>query len=272
LVADWWGYPAAGPQVRAAPRRRRPRAATALCFSGGVDSFHSLLTGPSDALVYVLGYDVALGDEARAAAVEHLVRDVAARTGRDAVIVRTNLREHPSFGVGWERAHGGALAGVGHLLDDHVGLLRLSATFSQMEIRPWGSHPALDPLWSSARLRIDHAGLEIRRIHKLTRIAGVPLVRQHLRVCWENRGAGLNCSHCDKCLITMAVLAHSGQLAGIATLDGPETIVERLEALPSTRYLHSYGTLLEGDLPADLHAAIERLLARTAATTGVMMP
>jgi hypothetical protein len=274
VVAGWWEYPALAPQARSPlpGRRRAPRGASALCFTGGADSFHSLLEGLGDTLVYVLGYDVALDDVPRAAAVERLVRAVAAESGRDAVILRTNLREHPSFGVNWERAHGGALAAAGHLLRDRIGELVISATFSAPELRAWGSHPELDRLWSSSRVRVRHAGEEIRRILKLPRVAAQPLVQRHLRVCWEHRTADLNCSRCDKCLIAMVVLAHAGLLRDVRTLDDPEVIAERLDALHHTRYLNSYGTLLDAGVEPDVHAAIARLLERTMDTTGVMMP
>jgi hypothetical protein len=65
LTAGWWGYDAAPPRVRTAVRPTRRRRRTALCFTGGVDSFDSLRRARPDVLLYVTGYDVTLADEDR---------------------------------------------------------------------------------------------------------------------------------------------------------------------------------------------------------------
>ena len=270
LVAGWWGYPEAHVRARARLRPRRRRAPLALCFTGGVDSFHSLRRLRPEVLLYVHGYDVALEDEDRARRVERLVREVARETGASAVLLRSNLRRHPALAaVNWERSHGGALAAAGHLIARAAGTLAISSGLRRGDARPWGSHWQLDPLWSSAAMRVRHVGDDVMHIVKTRDLAADPLAQRHLRVCWEHRASALNCSRCDKCLLTMAVLADEGRLGRFEGFDDAGAIPERLAALPHTRYLNSYRGLLERGLEPRVHEQVERLLQRTLTTVGM---
>jgi hypothetical protein len=160
------------------------------------------------------------------------VRDVAGATGAQAVILRTNLREHPLVaGINWERAHGGALAAAGHLIGRAVGSLAISSGLHRADARPWGSHWELDPLWSSSSLRVRHVGDDLWHITNTRQLADDPLAQRHLRVCWERHTAELNCAHCDKCLITMAVLDDEGALERFEGFHGGREAL----AEPSTR-------------------------------------
>jgi hypothetical protein len=270
LVAGWWGYEPARVQVKARRRPSRRRAAVALCFTGGVDSFHSLRRLRPDLLLYVTGYDVSLHDDDRARRVEQLVRDVARESGAAALVLRSNLREHSAVAaVSWERSHGGALAAAGHLIHRAAGTLAISSGLHRSSAQPWGTHWRLDPLWSASRLDVRHVGDDVWHIAKTRELAGDPLARRHLRVCWEHRTEALNCSHCDKCLITMAVLADEGALGHFHGFDDADAIPERLAALPHTRYLNSWGRLLETGLGDErVQEEATRLVERTWATVG----
>jgi hypothetical protein len=97
LYAEWWGYPRLLPVARPASLPGPPLARTGLCFSGGIDSFWTLIRSgePIDDLVVVLGYDVPLEDAETGAAVAASTREMARRTGKAAIVVETSLREHP---------------------------------------------------------------------------------------------------------------------------------------------------------------------------------
>ncbi|MBI9020576.1 MAG: hypothetical protein JEZ10_04900, partial [Verrucomicrobia bacterium] len=208
LFHSWWGYPVVGIEAGDAPESLLAGGRTALFFSGGVDSFYSLLRGehPVDDLVYVHGFDVPLDGEQRFAEVRAHLETVAASAGKRLLMLRTNLRQHPLIQkVGWGRAHGGALASIAYCLPE-TGRVVISSSYSRMISRPWGSHWEADPLWSSERLEILHLGDRVFRSDKLRAIADEPLVQQHLRVCWKNRGDHLNCCCCEKCIRTMLVL------------------------------------------------------------------
>jgi len=222
----WWRYPVLVPEGPIDPPRApsaggptsRPEiaGATALFFSGGVDSFHRLLRGkPVDWLVTIAGFDYRLDDAPRVASVESSLRLVAAATNTRAVIVRTNAREHPLVrDAPWPRVHGGLMAGVGHLLAPAVRRMTIAASApGDWKYFPWGSHPEIDPLWSSPRVTFVHEEAGLLRGDKVRSIAFEPMIREHLRVCWQNLEPTGNCSRCAKCLLVMLLLEECGALA-----------------------------------------------------------
>ncbi len=269
----WWGYPRLWPRLDTRPVATGPQPGVArrgLCFTGGVDSFFSLLVcgGPIDYLIHAHGYDVRLDDQRRAAAIASRFRAVAEATSTRLVTIRTNLRIHPTFRpVPWPRTHGGALAALGHLCSGTIDTLVISSSNPYSSPKPWGSHFELDPCWSGAGLTIDHVGAEHTRNGKLRLIANSPLVRQHLHVCWEHRDDRLNCSRCEKCLRTRVVLAGLGVLQDFEVLDGPETLAADLDALPyvtgQDRWPRYREAMADGGLSREVSRAIERLLARS---------
>jgi hypothetical protein len=216
-------------------------------------------------LVFVVGFDVPLGDVGRRQACLTSFDAVSRAVGATAVVVETNLREHPFFdSVNWERTHGGALAALGHLLSGRIGTLVVPATLNDDFQPPWGSHPRTDPLWSSETLAIEQHGTTLWRHEKLWRIQDESLVQAHLRVCWENLAPTGNCSRCDKCLITMMALRATGRLDRFTVFDPPRSLSDALDALPRTRFLRTIGLLLDADLPDDEKRALGRLRERTA--------
>ncbi|MFO1514010.1 MAG: hypothetical protein U1F83_14005 [Verrucomicrobiota bacterium] len=271
VAAEWWGYrqpvlpvPPEPPPVAAPVTRPR----TALCFTCGVDSFHSLLRGAQqvDRLLWIHGYDIALADTQRAQAAEASLRCVAAERNLRAVLVRTNLRTHHRFcRANWEHTHGGALATIGHLLSDHVDQLLISASYPSVFDRPWGSHWKLDPWWSSSRLTVTHIGAEKWRSEKLVAIMEEPLVRKHLRVCWENRSPTGNCGQCEKCLRTMLVLEGHGCLGEFPVFPPAASLAANLEQLNRLKQdlVGVYAGFLEMDLSAKVRSALRGLIERS---------
>jgi hypothetical protein len=266
----WWRTPVWSPEARpaSAPPNAAAPGATALFFSGGVDSFYSLLKSGEtvDALVSVQGFDVPLADAVRWEGVETTLRAVAAGRGLRAIVVRTNLREHPLFaGIPWERSHGGALAGVAHALDlERLDQVLISSSIARTMDKPWGSHETTDPRFGSGRLRLRDVGMELRRMEKIVALAHEPLVQRHLRVCWENRSPSGNCSRCGKCLMTRLVLADCGTLDAFATLAGTATLARDLDALPADRHhLRSYTQMAASPgLDPEIRRAAAALLRR----------
>lgn len=276
-AAGWWGGEPeptwASPSSRGpeAVRRwlRRPAAGRALCFTGGVDSFFSLLHGSHEptCLLYVVGFDVPVEDEARADDVVHLVRSVAADRGIPAVIVRTDLREHPRFAsISWEHTHGAALAAVGHLLAPTVSTLVIPPSYAADRLVPWGSRPDLDPRWSvPRRLVVEHGDASGRRLDRVLAIAGDPLVHRHLRVCWQNVGTDRNCGRCEKCVRTMAMLAGAGALDACETFPARAELPGRIDAMTAVPagITPLWEDLLGIDLLDPERAAVDALLRRS---------
>jgi len=247
----------------------------ALCFTGGVDSFYSLLCPGASfrSLVFVRGFDLPRSSgTAVLDGAERRVRAVAARLGLETLVVETNLREHrlvrkPS----WEIVHGGALAGVGHLLAGRIGSLAISASYpAAWKGARWGSHGRLDPLWSSSRLALRHVGDELFREEKLRRIATHDAVREHLRVCWEAPTPEGNCGRCEKCLRTRLVLARHHPALRVETLPPADTLPDDLDRLGTLGpdLCRIYARLAAPPMPAATARAIRDLIRRSGEARG----
>lgn len=269
--AKWWDYPDTFPIVARQGLREglhAPANGTGLCFTGGVDSFHSLLRGAQhiDRLIFVHGFDITLRDETRMTAFRRVLERVGAAAQSRPIVVRTNLREHPVFGrVSWERTHGAALAAVGHLLSGSLGRLVIASSFSTELAHPWGSHFQTDPLWSSQCLQIIHDAPTLARLDKVPQIAAEPLLWNNLRVCWKNHAPAGNCSRCEKCLRTMCMLTMAGQLQKYSVFETVTPLARLLDKLPAlpARLVPRWEILGVKLAEPELRAAIARLVARS---------
>jgi hypothetical protein len=82
----------------------------------------------------------------------------------------------------------------------------------------WGTHPGLDPLWSTETLEFVHDSALRGRLPKIALVATNPVARRTLRVCWHNPDDAYNCGRCEKCLRTMAGLVLHEALDQVETL------------------------------------------------------
>jgi hypothetical protein len=267
----WWGYASPAPifalgQADLTPRR----SALAQCFSGGVDSFYSLLRSSyqGEQLVFVHGFDIPHYDRIRFRHARRSIQTVSDQVSRSLVMVRTNLRKHPLFAsTPWERTHGGALAAIGHVLSGSLGGLVIPSSYSHDNPFPNGSHWELDGLWSSGNLQVTHDEANLRRMEKVLQIAAEPLVQQHLRVCWQNFSLTGNCSRCGKCVRTMLMLLAAGELCHYRVFDCHAPLIQFLDnttcLLEPNRI--SYQAILSKPLPSEIAEAIRRMLNRKVA-------
>lgn len=195
-------------------------------FSGGVDSFFTALrhqrnvTGlPIDSLIFVWGFDIPLSNVAAWNTALSANATVARQLGLPVLPVVTNLRETRFARTDWTRlSHGPALAGIAQALGGAFGAVYLPSSASYRDLRPWGSHPETDVLFTSDRVRIIHDGAEWRRSEKTEYIAQSELALRHLRVCYQSSN-GTNCSTCKRCYRTMLALEVVGALDRCATFD-----------------------------------------------------
>jgi hypothetical protein len=212
IARRYWGF--GGGDVIAPRTSLTPESdATGVFFTGGVDSFHSLLTNRDvvRALVFVQGFDIPLTDTDRLEAASRLVETVAAACNLRVLTLRTNLRRHPVFrAANWgEYTHGAALGAVAQLLASHLGQVLIASSDIPP---PHGSSEELDRCWSSGAVTVRDDSSHVSRFRKVAAIAGDPLVHEHLRVCWENRSSALNCGVCEKCLRTQVEFVAAGML------------------------------------------------------------
>lgn len=201
-------------------KARSPDRGVASFFTAGVDSFFTAITHRADvdALVYVCGFDVRPGNDPLQQRVLEGVRAAADGLGKPLVVVECDLRVVGDRFAGWDAYHGAALAAVAHALSVRFHTVRVPATLTYAHLVPLGSHPLLDPLWSTEAMEILHDGAHASRLDKLQVIAEEPAARRWLRVCWQNRGGSYNCGRCEKCLRTMVALRALDRLADFDTL------------------------------------------------------
>jgi hypothetical protein len=264
VARRWWGWrpPAlVGPVGNDGP----PGHGVVLAFTGGIDSFHSLLCGAQrpGSLLYVVGFDVPADDRPRLDDLLPRLQAVADARSLELVLVETDLRCHPLFAAtSWESTHGGALAAVGHAVG--AGTLLLSASASTGLDRPWGTHPDLDRHWSSSRTAVRHAGFGPSRFEKAAAIGHHPLVRQHLQVCFRRTTSMGNCGRCTKCVMTMAALDAIGALeSSVAFPAGSAAeLADRIDALAVGAYPTSRDEALAATRRPDVAAALVRLSDR----------
>ncbi|MFT3878955.1 MAG: hypothetical protein QM703_04760 [Gemmatales bacterium] len=210
-----WKAPVQASQPRLAP--------SGTFFSGGVDSYYTFLKHQEaiSSLIFVTGFDVPLHKIALAERVGNHIRSCAKAFQKNLIEVKTNLREFCDQFVSWRYYHGAALGSVANLLSAQVGTVYLAATHTYANLIPCGSHPMLDPLWSSEAVKIVHDGCEATRFQKVERMAQNPIALGTVRVCYHNKASELNCGRCEKCLRTMTSLYALNALDQCKTFDAP---------------------------------------------------
>lgn len=203
---------------------------TGVFFSGGVDSFFTLMKNLDevDTVIFVHGFDVHLEDITHRQRVSKQVHRVANQLGKNVIEIETNLKSMLDNFLPWRWAHGAALASVAHLLTPVFKRIYLASTYSYDALLPHGSHPLLDPLWSSSNLQIAHHGCGARRSEKIMYLADYDIVLKNLRVCYKNleysehnRNWEYNCGKCAKCIRTMIALQIAGKFDECTTFSGP---------------------------------------------------
>lgn len=212
FVPDWQAQARRIP-LRVTPRPAGRRAAGVGCFfSGGLDSFYTLLQKNQEIthLIYVLGYDVFHHQVELKKEVLRRLELIASHFGKTLVVLQTDLRKTSNRLLHWHMYHGAALAAAGHLLRNDLGQIYIPSTYTYEHLVPLGSHPCLDHLWSSHELEFVHHGAGADRPEKALLVGANQMAQEHLRVCWENRQHRYNCGQCEKCRRTLVEFAVAG--------------------------------------------------------------
>ena len=222
LMARWYPDIMRPVSIRADSQDRELPAADGVgCFfSGGVDSFYSALKNRErlSHLIFVKGFDIPLDDEVLGEKAARAARLAAAELGLPLIEVATDVRGLSDPTLDWgAHFHGAALAMVALSLSHVLGEVIIPASYAESDLFAWGSHPDLDPAYSSGCVRLTHDGT-VSRVEKVQYLTESSIAMSHLRVCWENRGGAFNCGQCEKCLRTMINLRVAGGLERCATL------------------------------------------------------
>ena len=226
---SWGGMPSPVPLIEtlgAATRRipTAPRRAVAF-LSGGVDGLHMLMRNrrlynrddPAyvHEALFIHGFDIGKRardpENGRYRMMLRRLEPVVADLGLRLIQCRTNLRHLPSKPDFWEHRHNGAgLAAVGHSAVFGSAFLFIGASWPTTHQVPWGSHPAIDNLFSSQRITVIHDGSRFSRLQKVRDLARWPTGLAALRVCPASAGPRANCGECEKCLRTRLELLAAG--------------------------------------------------------------
>ena len=196
----------------AAPPPQAQPAGVACFFSGGIDSFYTVLKHQAEIthLVFVHGFDILLGNDVLRSKISLALRQAASELGKPLLEVETNVRSLFDAYADWEyHVHGTALASVALALSGFKKVY-IASGHSYIRLVPMGSHPLITPLWSSEQMDLVHDGCEANRWEKFDRIAGQETVQRWLRVCWRNSEGSYNCGVCNKCLLVRALIRAGG--------------------------------------------------------------
>ncbi len=265
------------------PLAGAPGRRAAMFLSGGVDSLAALrlnrLRYPrghpgavADAFL-LHGFDIGgvpargpkyhVFERARAA-----MAPVARDAGVELIPAYTNIRHLCDDRDLWlEKFFGAVLAAVAHAFAPRVGLVYIASSYDLPNLVPCGSHPLLDPQYSSHDLAVRHRDVEVSRLEKLRIIAGWDTALQNLRVCLRNTPDLLNCGECEKCVRTMTGLVAIGALHRTRAFPRDDVTPELLDgARMEIRHREPYYLELVPALRArgrhDLADVIEERLSR----------
>ncbi len=218
----WYGFRPIAIEAsdRCDPGFPPPIPRTASFLSGGVDSLATLAINRRDypaahpASIRTVLFVKGLEGKANAALVERTLQRFAAEAGLELLSVSTNL-------IGLDRRQpyqtkiyaGSFFASAAHLFSGRLTTAIISSSHHVLELEPWGTHPLVDPSYSSDELAIRHEGGTLWRHEKVALVAGWDEALRVLRPCWnpDVPADALNCGRCEKCLRTMCALLACGK-------------------------------------------------------------
>jgi hypothetical protein len=208
--------------------RSKEQRRAGLFLSGGIDSLAALRVnkasysaqhpGSVKDCLLIHGFDIGgvikrgmkyhVFDRAKAAM--SLVAEDAKVT---LIPVYTNIRHLCDERDLWlNKFFGAVLAAVAHAFDSRLNLVYIASSYDIPNLGPCGSHPLLDPEYSSFDLTIKHRDLALSRLDKLRLVADWDVAFNNFRVCLANVEDRLNCGKCEKCVRTMTELLAIGVL------------------------------------------------------------
>jgi hypothetical protein len=243
LLAGWYGWrpaeliaPLGTTPLRSQRLRRQRRRG--LFFTRGVDSWGTYLElahGPAgDRPTHLITVDneVHLPVERREAAIRD-TSEVARTLGLPIIVVRTDVRAvldpHTDWGTD---THGSVLAGIGLALRASLDRVTISPTHWTPLLRPWGSHPDLDPAWSLPELQVIHHPGDVPRWARVAQIVEHPLAASSLQVCWQGI-SDRNCGRCEKCLRLLTSLELLGRREAMAERFDVDLDLDAIDRLAS---------------------------------------
>ena len=270
--------PAIEADVAPSPPPERP-ALTAAFFSGGVDSFFTVLRRRAvappaqrasiDELITVWGFDIPLTGADAFHRLRERHESVAGELGMPLIDVATNLRTTRWRNAQWSYlAHGPGFAGVALALERRFHTVYLAGSGSYRDLHPWASHPVTDPLFSTWCTSIVFDAAEYLRTDKIESLTTSAIAMRALRVCFEAQ-SDANCGACGKCQRTMLVLDLCGALERCATFPRRHITVREVARMDCShpfalREVQDIRRLAVTRGRSDVVHALDRAVARSA--------
>jgi len=205
-------------------------------FSGGIDALAMVRDNhlnfsadhPRHIKDGILVYGILEGENSSDPSFQNVINAVSAMA-KDAEIeliqVSTNAYAHfrdldPDYSFWRLEYMGSFLAAIAHAFIPRFSLASIASTYDYANLEPWGSHPLLDPLYSTNSLQIRHENAALSRLEKTKLVGEWDVALKHLRVCNEKasyKDGNYNCGECGKCVKTMAAFLALGLLEQIPT-------------------------------------------------------
>jgi len=171
--------------VQVQPRVRNKSGKVGVFFSGGLDSYYSFLTHLEEisVFIHIAGFDIPLQEKSMLTRVAENCRSIGQQFGKHAIILETNAKQFIESFVTWSYSHGSVIGSAGLLFMPEIERLYIAGTGGGPADRdPFGSHPDLDPNWSTETLGFVHE-MEANKIEKCHLIGQYQAALKTLRVC-----------------------------------------------------------------------------------------
>lgn len=297
LFTKWYDNSLTMPRIETNGKRKwKPNCRgrdTGSFLSGGIDSLALLrqnrLRYPaahSKSIKHcflVFGFDISLMPEHEEAVkiAEASLSEVSQDADAKLVPVYTNIKSLNDDLLFWlKQFHGACLGAVGHAVAPKVRSISIAASDCILDLEPRGSHPLIDPNYSSAELQVEYVGLRYSRIDKTRLVADWEAGLRNLRVCTQITSAlksdsnGLNCGKCEKCIRTMTALLAAGALDRTQAFAENNVSLEMLQSVAVTGHFPwlQYRELIEplkSKGREDLARAIRKMLLIFRAKEGI---
>ena len=264
---------------------KSPRAGA--LFSGGIDALAMVRDNqlnfapdhPRRIQDGILVYGVLQGENELDPSFQNVVdavTEIAHDAGMELIQLYTNAYAHfrdldPDFSFWRFEYHGSFLAAIAHTFVSRLSVASIASTYDFANLEPWGSHPLLDPLYSTTALQIRHENVALSRLEKTRLVGEWDVALKQLRVCNEKasyREGNYNCGNCEKCVRTMTAFLALGILDRIATFKEKDVTKEKLTDtcyLSDSYEVNCYRELIEPLEKLgrqDLVEGIEQIIAR----------
>ena len=212
-------------------------------FSGGIDSLATLLRnhavfkpGHRSHIAYgITVYGLEMDKIEQLGPVEKRLERIAQEAGIERFTLRTNVRILDDNWQFWEyQWQGSVLASIAHALARSIDCVFIASTIDYKYLKPYGSHPLIDPLLSSSHMRIVHDGLTMNRLEKVKLVSQYDYALKDMRCCNQSQKYDddyVNCGKCEKCLRTMLALHALGRLDKAKCFRDPSVNPEKIKSL-----------------------------------------